>query len=118
MGELAGLYSIATAAFVGGSLVPIGGHNMLEPAALGVPVLFGPHTEHFTEPAAELVRAGGAEVVHDRDSMARAICRLLDQPEGATAMGEAAHQVVAANRGALSRSIDLILASLRMVLER
>ena len=85
-------------AFVGGSLVPVGGHNMLEPAALGVPVLFGPHTEHFTEPAAMLEQAGGGERVSDARSLGRAVAELLRDPERRRRMAGNAEQVLARNR--------------------
>ena len=70
LGELSALYTLAAVAFVGGSLIPTGGHNVLEPAAAGVPVLFGPHTEHFREPAQALVAAGGGSVVTDAAGLA------------------------------------------------
>ena len=63
VGELAELYAVADVVFVGGSLVPRGGHNMIEPARLGKPVLFGPHTENFREAAALLVEAGGGLII-------------------------------------------------------
>jgi 3-deoxy-D-manno-octulosonic-acid transferase len=112
LGELSALYSLATAAFVGGSLIPVGGHNVLEPAAAGVPVLFGPHTEHFKEPAQALLLAGGASVVTGAETLARAWGSFLAEPELAQTAGVAAGRVVETNRGALSRSVELILAAL------
>ena len=109
LGELTTLYTLADAAFVGGSLIPVGGHNVLEPAAAGVPVLFGPHTEHFREPAQALVDAGGGSVVTDAAELARAFRNYLEQPDRARAAGAAAGRVVAANRGALARSVELVL---------
>jgi 3-deoxy-D-manno-octulosonic-acid transferase len=112
VGELLGLYRLAWVAFVGGSLVPVGGHNLLEPAALGVPVLFGPHTHHFAEPAAELERRGGGRCVADADELATWTSRLLDDSERRGAMGRAALDVVRSNRGALARSVALVLSAL------
>jgi 3-deoxy-D-manno-octulosonic-acid transferase len=112
LGELSALYSLATAAFVGGSLIPVGGHNVLEPAAAGVPVLVGPHTEHFKEPAQALLLAGGASVVTGAETLARAWGSFLAEPELAQTAGVAAGRVVETNRGALSRSVELILAAL------
>jgi 3-deoxy-D-manno-octulosonic-acid transferase len=109
VGDLAALYRLARVAFVGGSLVPVGGHNVLEPAAVGVPVLFGPHTEHFREPAEALERAGGALRVTDAAGLARAVDRLVRDPARRDEMGDRARRVVEVNRGALARSVGLLL---------
>ena len=118
LGELTALYGLATAAFVGGSLVPVGGHNVLEPAAAGVPVLFGPYTEHFQEPAQALLRAGGGTMVADAGALAGTFRSYLKDPERAREAGIAAGQVVQANRGALDRSVELILKSVAMEADR
>jgi 3-deoxy-D-manno-octulosonic-acid transferase len=110
VGQLGRLYKLGIAAFVGGSLVPVGGHNMLEPAALGVPVLFGPHTGHFSEPAAMLERADGCERVADAQALGRAVAKLLRDPARRQRMANNAEQVLAQNRGALHRSIELMLS--------
>jgi len=110
VGQLGRLYKLGMAAFVGGSLVPIGGHNMLEPAALGVPVLFGPHTGHFSEPAAMLEKAAGCERVQDAQALGRAVAALLRDPARRQRMADNAEKVVAENRGALKRSIELMLS--------
>ena len=81
----------------------------MEPAAAGVPVLYGPHTEHFREPARALLKAGGGTVVTDAGALARAFRSYLSDPERARIAGAAAGQVVQANRGALDRSVDLVL---------
>jgi len=112
LGRLGGLYKLGSAAFVGGSLVPVGGHNVLEPAAAGVPVLFGPHTGHFAEPAEALLRAGGARRVGDAAELARAVAGLLDDEGLRTTTARNASRVVAENRGALERSVDLLLECL------
>lgn len=111
LGELSALYSLATAGFVGGSLIPVGGHNVLEPAAAGVPVLFGPHHEHFKEPAEALLLAGGGQVVPDAAGLARAFLGFLEDPARADQAGLAAGKVVEENRGALARSVELIFRS-------
>jgi 3-deoxy-D-manno-octulosonic-acid transferase len=107
-GELALLYREAVVAFVGGTLVPVGGHNLLEPAVWGKPVLFGPHTDHCAEVAALLVNAQGGRVVQHEQDLAQAIGELLHDPDLLRRMGQAARQVVADNQGALQRSADII----------
>lgn len=109
MGRLAALYAAADAAFVGGSLVPVGGHNVLEPAACGVPVLFGPHTHHVALPAEALERAGGAVRVADAAALGQAWADLISDPGRRKATANAAAGVVEANRGALDRTAALIL---------
>jgi 3-deoxy-D-manno-octulosonic-acid transferase len=110
VGHLANLYKLGVAAFVGGSLVPEGGHNMLEPAALGVPVLFGPHTDDFAEPATMLERAGGGQRINDAQALGHAVAALLRDPERRRSMAGKAEKVLAANRGALARSVELLLS--------
>lgn len=112
LGELAALYQLASVAFVGGSLAPLGGHSPLEPAAVGVPVLFGPHTEHFAEPATALERAGGARRVRDADELGEVVARLFDDGDGRARMGRRAAEVVESNRGALDRTVTLLLGGL------
>jgi 3-deoxy-D-manno-octulosonic-acid transferase len=112
VGELGQLYALARAAFVGGSLVPVGGHNVLEPAALGVPVLFGPHTHHVSDPADSLVTAGGAWRVRDAEELATAWTVLVDDDRAREEMARRATAVIEASRGALGRSVDLILSAL------
>ncbi len=104
MGELATLYSLCTVAFIGGSLVPIGGHNVLEPAVFAKPLLFGPHMHHFPELAAMLQQAGGALQVHGEEDLYERLVYLLTHPEAGDAMGQAALAALAANRGALERT--------------
>ncbi len=107
-GELALLYRDAIVAFVGGTLVPIGGHNLLEPAVWGKPVFFGPHTDHCADVAALLTNAQGGRVVQDAQHFAQALRELLRDPDGLRRMGQAAQQVVADNQGALQRTVDMI----------
>lgn len=108
VGELAQLYGIADVVFVGGSLVPAGGHNMLEPALRRKPVLFGPHTENFREAAALLESGGGALVVRDGADLARRLRHLLGDPDLCASLGNAAYEALAARRGALRETLDLV----------
>ncbi|MCP9472209.1 MAG: 3-deoxy-D-manno-octulosonic acid transferase [Nitrospira sp.] len=107
-GELARAYREATVAFVGGTLVPVGGHNLLEPAAWGKPVLFGPHTDHCAEVATMLEEAGGGRRVRDVEELARACGEWLADPHARAHVGQAARRVVLDNQGALQRTLDLI----------
>jgi len=108
VGELAQLYSIADVVFVGGSLVPFGGHNMLEPATRAKPVLFGPHTTNFREAAALVLEGGGARLVHDARELGDELIRFLSDPQLRASYGEAGHAAVAARHGAVGRTLDLI----------
>jgi 3-deoxy-D-manno-octulosonic-acid transferase len=108
LGELVSLYPMADAAFVGGSLVPVGGHNLLEPAAAGVPVVFGPHVHHVAEMAQTLLRAGAAVQVSDGAGLESAWYRILTDRAARTSMIVAARETVLANRGALARTADLV----------
>jgi len=112
LGELAALYRLASVAFVGGSLVPVGGHNVLEPAAAAAPVLFGPHTDHVREPAEALLRAGGARRVQDASRLSEAVKELLDDADLRDEMGRSARRLVQANRGALEQSTALLLEAI------
>lgn len=113
MGELAALYSLSTVAFVGGSLVPIGGHNILEPAVFAKPVFFGPHMHHFPELATLLCEAGGAIQVQGEDDCYDHLAHLFAAPEEAEAMGRRALRALAANRGALERTTSHLERLLR-----
>ncbi|MGM0983161.1 MAG: lipid IV(A) 3-deoxy-D-manno-octulosonic acid transferase [Pseudomonadota bacterium] len=105
MGELLALYGASDLAFVGGSLVPIGGHNLLEPAALGIPVLSGPALANF-EDVAEVMREADALVeVDDAETLAAELLRLFDDTEARRRLAEAGRDVVVANRGALARTL-------------
>ncbi|NWD47525.1 lipid IV(A) 3-deoxy-D-manno-octulosonic acid transferase [Pseudomonas gingeri] len=106
MGELLFLYALADSAFVGGSLVPNGGHNLLEPAALAKPVLSGPHLFNFLEIAALMREAGALQEVDDADGLAVAVQRLFELPRDAQRMAEAGLKVMRANQGALQRLLD------------
>ena len=107
-GELALLYREAVVAFVGGTLVPVGGHNLLEPAVWGKPVLFGPHTDHCAEVAALLLNARGGRVVEGAQGLTQGLRELLGNAAALKHMGQAAQQVVLDNQGALKRSAEII----------
>ena len=108
MGELLLLYAMADVAFVGGSLVPTGGHNVLEPALLGVPVVFGPHMFNFSEAARHLLDADGARQVQTIQHLTDILHTLLSDPRLRQSMGGKARQAVSANRGALARLFALL----------
>jgi 3-deoxy-D-manno-octulosonic-acid transferase len=113
VGELAALYASADVAFVGGSLVPIGGHNLLEPAALGVPVLTGPSHSNAKDIAKLLLDQGAALQVADARELAAALLRLFRDPAQRQRMGSIGRQSVEANRGSVARLLELIEALLR-----
>ena len=103
LGELPALYAAAQVAFVGGSLVPVGGHNLLEPAALGLPLLCGPHVFNFAEIARRLRRAGALRVVADAGELASEVEWLLRDPVLRAARGEGGRALVEREAGAAAR---------------
>ena len=107
IGELASVYSLASVAFVGGSLVPAGGHNPLEPAQFGVSVVMGPHYANFRTIAEDL-RAHNALCIAPKEELAAALIDLLHDRPRAAAMGERARKVFEQQAGATSRSIDTL----------
>ena len=108
LGELEDFYAAADVAFVGGSLVPIGGHNVLEPAAVGVPVLSGPQLFNSPEVARVLRVQGALSVVEDAEALGSELQRLLADPDSRTCRGAAGRAAIEANRGALERVLALI----------
>jgi 3-deoxy-D-manno-octulosonic-acid transferase len=112
MGELLRFYAACDVAFVGGTLAPIGGHNVLEPAALSRPVLFGPHTDHVAESAQQLVDGGAAACVADSGELETALLGLLGDPERRSRMGRAGAELVRRNQGAVDRTLAIIEALL------
>ncbi|MNG96396.1 3-deoxy-D-manno-octulosonic acid transferase [compost metagenome] len=112
MGELPLMLAAADLAFVGGSLVPIGGHNLLEPAALGKPCLTGPAFFNFSDITRQLVAQGGALVVADVAELGARVSELLTDEHQRREMGEHARAVVLRNQGALARTLSHCLASL------
>lgn len=112
IGELAGLYALADAAFVGGSLVPSGGHNILEPAWFGKPPFFGRSMENFREMAAKFSSAGAGIQVASGEKLGTAWVDLIRDPARRDEMGRKARALVELNRGATARSLDRIAAIL------
>ncbi len=108
IGELSALYSIASVVFVGGSLVPVGGHNILEPALYKKPVLFGPYMHNFKEIAEGFKNKKAAIEINSSDEMAREIINILNNPDIGKELGERGFSVVVENKGALEKSIGLI----------
>ncbi|HEY4210469.1 MAG TPA: lipid IV(A) 3-deoxy-D-manno-octulosonic acid transferase [Steroidobacteraceae bacterium] len=108
LGELLDFYAAADVAFVGGSLVPIGGHNLLEPAALGLPILTGPHNFNSEDIARLLLSRGAAEVVQDARALGNRVVSLLANPEERARIGAEGRASVDSNRGALAKLLGLI----------
>ena len=108
MGELMSFYGACDLAFVGGSLVPTGGHNMIEAAAWGVPVVTGPHLFNFAEASRLLIEGDAMIVCEDADSLAEQCIGLFANRQRCTQMGDAAHRIAEANRGALDRLLAVI----------
>lgn len=107
IGELAATYSVADVAFVGGSLVPSGGHNILEPANFGVATIVGPHTENFRD-IIDQFKSNNAVLVCKASDFAKELCRLLGDDAERIAIGERGLNVLLCNRGATERTIEVI----------
>jgi 3-deoxy-D-manno-octulosonic-acid transferase len=108
IGELATIYQLATVAFVGGSLVATGGHNILEPAVFGKPIVFGPHMENFSEIARAFVsNVAGIQVANDRE-LNEVMVSLMTDPIRRARLGAAARALVEANRGAKDKSLEVL----------
>ena len=105
MGELLAFCGASDLAFIGGSLVPVGGHNLIEPAAWGIPIVTGPHLFNFAEVANKLVEAGGMRICESSGQLADLVLELLNKSDQYQAMAEAAHSVAESNRGALERLV-------------
>ena len=108
LGELAFCYGLADIALIGGSLVPTGGHNPLEAATFGIPILFGPHMEDFAEISRDLVTADGALIVTSSDELAKATLSLLNTPAQSIKMGDAAKKIIIKNKGVVQRHLEVI----------
>lgn len=108
MGELTTFYAAADVAYVGGSLVRIGGHNLLEPAALARPMVTGPHNENAADIAALMAGCGALEVCADAAAVGAAVARLLADPGECGRRGAAGQAALAANRGAVARLLALV----------
>ena len=108
IGELAQLYQVATAVFVGGSLVDAGGHNILEPAVFGKPIVFGPHMQNFAEIAATFLENGAAIQVQTGRELEGVMLDLLNDPIRRASLGAAARALVEANRGARGKTMRVL----------
>lgn len=108
MGELSRMYSFCDIAFIGGSLVPDGGHNPLEPAAFGKPILFGPYMDDFTEISSDLLEKDAAIVCHDEDDIFEILKKLLVNITLRKEMGERAQALVLQHRGVCKRHLEII----------
>ncbi len=107
IGELSQLFSIATVTFVGGSLLPYGGHNILEPAYWGKPIIFGPYMDNFPF-SKEFLKESASIMVNNHEDMAERVLELLNDPEKARQMGQRARTVIDRNRGATEKALELI----------
>jgi len=112
IGELATIYQIATVVFVGGSLVATGGHNVLEPAVFGKPIVFGPHMQNFLEIAEAFVSNGAGVQLGDETQLEEAFLLLMGDPVKRARLGAAARALVEANRGANDKSVTVLSALL------
>ncbi len=108
MGELMNLYSLGTLVYIGGSLVPVGGHNPLEPLFFKKCVLFGPHMFHFLEVSSHLIKAGGAIQVEGKEALGFHMKRLLADEEARNEIGEKGYQFLQNHRGATDRMFEEI----------
>ncbi|MGI9247416.1 MAG: lipid IV(A) 3-deoxy-D-manno-octulosonic acid transferase [Woeseiaceae bacterium] len=108
MGEVPLFYAASDVAFVGGSLVPVGGHNLLEPAAQGLPVITGPHLFNAQDIADMFVDTEACRIVHDKEELVAAIADLLGNPDEANEMGQNGLTLLKQNKGALTRLLILL----------
>jgi 3-deoxy-D-manno-octulosonic-acid transferase len=113
IGDLAAVYGIADIAFVGGSLIRRGGHNPLEPARFGVPVVMGPSFENFRDIVARMQAADGIRIVQDKDGLESALVELLRDHEQAQAMGARGRRVFEAQQGATARAVEALVGMVR-----
>jgi len=108
LGELTQFFAACDVAYIGGSLVPVGGHNMIEASALGIAVIFGPHLFNFQEISTQLLEADAARIIHDSDALAETLIELLGDANLRHQLGENGKRFIELNRGALQRLIRLI----------
>lgn len=109
IGELPSVYGASDIVFVGGSLVPKGGHNFVEPALLSRPILTGPHVQNFEEMARQLLQAGGLTMVGNADELNRKVRQLAQDPALRSECGRRAYSVIRQNEGAAAKTVELIL---------
>lgn len=108
LGELAWIYTWAAVIFVGGTLVEVGGHNVIEPARWAKPILLGPHTANVAEAARAMLETGGAVEVRNREDLVARLSELLSSPERAAEMGRRARAAAAADTDVVVRTVDLL----------
>ena len=113
MGEMMMFYGASDIAFVAGSLVPIGGHNLLEPSALGLPIVFGPHYFNAPEIAELFISQSACRIVNDTDELASTVSELLRDPAVDKELGEKASDIVERNRGSLSELLEVVTPLIR-----
>ena len=114
IGDLAAVYGVADVAFVGGSLVKRGGHNPLEPAQFGVPVVMGPSYENFRDIVGSMQKANAIRIVQNSDELQSVLAEIVANPKAARAMGERGRSVFEKQQGATGRAIEAILATLKV----
>jgi 3-deoxy-D-manno-octulosonic-acid transferase len=112
LGELLSFYACADVAFVGGSLQAVGGHNLLEPAAAGTPIVTGPHLHNFAEIAQRLQAVGAVRVGADADAVTADLSALLGDADARAQMAQAGHELVESGRGALAQTLNLLQPAL------
>jgi len=112
MGEMLLFHAAADVSYIGGSLVPLGGQNLLEAAAVGTPVVFGPHMFNFSEISRMALERGAGRQVQDAAELTSAVAEYLEKPAVRNAAGEAGRRMVAENRGALAKTLALVRQTL------
>lgn len=112
LGEMLRFYQLSDLVFVGGSLVPIGGHNLLEASLMKKPALFGPHTHNFKEITKLLLAADGGRMVPDEQTLHGVVARLLEHPDEAARMGEQGFALIRRNSGATEKTLERLLSTL------
>ena len=118
VGDLVNIYSLANIVFVGKSLVPLGGQNMMEPAGLGKPVVFGPHVFNFKEEVDLLLRNDAARMVESEEELHNTIEYLIKNPDAANEMGIKAQKVINEERGATEKNMGIIREALKGVMPK
>ncbi len=108
IGELVSFYALSDIAFLGGSLISKGGHNPIEPAILGKPVLFGPYMQDFCEIAVSLIEEGGGEQVNDSEALKHALESLLSSKELRHKRGAAAKNCIIKQRGVIEKHLEIL----------
>ena len=108
LGDLQMFYAASDVAFVAGSLVPVGGHSLLEPAVLGLPMLSGPHTQNAQDVAELFEQSGALRIVRSKEELAQRVADWFDDPARARADGASGQQAVAQNRGAVNRLVAMV----------